>query len=82
MQTQFDDNSTGREINRLKQQVRELDASLKSKREESRLEIKMDMLLAGGEVLQYVYTIPDEQLRKNIIGGLENNANSRGSYYN
>ena len=42
------------EQERLRQQVRERNAELAAKREESRLEIRQDMLLAVGEVLQSV----------------------------
>ena len=42
------------EQERLRQQVRDLDAELAAKRELSRLEIRRDMLLAIGEVLQSV----------------------------
>ena len=41
-----------REISRLSQQIQERNAELDSRREESRLEIRQDMLLAVGEVLQ------------------------------
>ena len=47
-------NSERREQERLRQQVRERNAELDAKREESRLEIRKDMLLAVGEVLQTV----------------------------
>ncbi len=43
------------EQERLRQQVRERNAELAAKREESRLEVRRDMLLAVGEVLQSLY---------------------------
>jgi hypothetical protein len=43
------------EQERLRQQVRERNAELAANREESRLEIRQDMLLAVGEVLQSVH---------------------------
>ena len=42
------------EQDRLRQQVRERNAELAANREESRLELRQDMLLAVGEVLQSV----------------------------
>ena len=44
-----------REISRLNQQIQERNAELHSRREESRLEIRQDILLAVGEVLQSLY---------------------------
>ena len=44
-----------REQERLRQQVRERNAELAANREESRLEIRQDMLLAVGEVLQSMH---------------------------
>ena len=43
------------EQERLRQQVRERNAELAANREESRLEVRRDMLLAVGEVLQSLY---------------------------
>ena len=44
------------EQDRLRQQVRQRNAELAANREESRLEIRQDMLLAVGEVLQSLYS--------------------------
>ena len=46
------------QISRLSQQVQERNAELDARREESRLEIRQDMLLAVGEVLQSMYLRP------------------------
>ena len=43
------------EQDRLREQVRQRNAELAANREESRLEIRQDMLLAVGEVLQSLY---------------------------
>ena len=61
-----------REQERLRQQVRDLDAELRAKREESRLEIRKDMLLAIGEVLQIVarHNGSIDDLAKNVEAGL------------
>ena len=59
------------EQERLRQQVRERNAELAANREESRLEIRQDMLLAVGEVLQSVHRRngPGE-LAGNVAAGL------------
>ena len=59
------------EQERLRQQVRERNAELSANREESRLEIRQDMLLAVGEVLQSVHrrNVPGE-LAGNVAAGL------------
>ena len=43
------------EQERLRQQIQALDSELNARREESRLEVRQDMLLAVGEVLQSAY---------------------------
>ena len=59
------------EQERLRQQVRERNAELASNREESRLEIRQDMLLAVGEVLQSVRRAATvEELAGNAEAGL------------
>ena len=59
------------EQDRLRQQVQTLDAELDAQREESRLEIRQDMLLAVGEVLQSVYRRDSaEELAGNVEAGL------------
>ncbi len=59
------------EQERLRQQVRERNAELSSNREESRLEIRKDMLLAVGEVLQSVrLAASTEELAGNAEAGL------------
>jgi hypothetical protein len=59
------------EQERLRQQVRERNAELASNREESRLEIRQDMLLAVGEVLQSVRRAASvEELAGNAEAGL------------
>ncbi len=59
------------EQERLKQQVRERNADLAARREESRLEIRWDMLIAVGEVLQSVYSSsPPEETVCNVEAGL------------
>ena len=59
------------EQERLRQQVQALDAELDTRREESRLEIRQDMLLAVGEVLQSVYRRDRvEEMAGNVEAGL------------
>ena len=59
------------EQDRLRQQVQALDAELDAQREESRLEIRQDMLLAVGEVLQSVYRRDSAgELTGNVEAGL------------
>ena len=59
------------EQERLRQQVRERNAELAANREESRLEIRQDMLLAVGEVLQSVYKTPgSEAMAGTVAAGL------------
>ena len=59
------------EQERLRQQVRERNAELASNREESRLEVRQDMLLAVGEVLQSVRRAASvEELAGNAEAGL------------
>ena len=59
------------EQERLRRQVQTLDAELDAQREESRLEIRQDMLLAVGEVLQSVYRRDSvEELARNVEAGL------------
>ena len=59
------------EQERLRQQVRERNAELAANREESRLEIRRDMLLAVGELLQSVRGSADaEGLAVNVEAGL------------
>ena len=59
------------EQDRLRQQVQTLDAELDAQREESRLEIRQDMLLAVGEVLQSVYRRDSvEEMAGNVEAGL------------
>ena len=59
------------EQERLRQQVRERNAELAANREESRLEIKQDMLLAVGEVLQSVSSGRDSgELAGSVLAGL------------
>ena len=59
------------EQDRLRQQVQTLSAELVSRREESRLEIRQDMLLAVGEVLQSVYSRSGtEELAGDVEAGL------------
>ena len=60
------------EQERLRQQARDLDAELRAKRQESRLEIRKDMLLAIGEVLQIVarHNGSIDELSKNVEAGL------------
>lgn len=59
------------EQERLRQQVQTLDAELEAQRQESRLEIRQDMLLAVGEVLQSVYRRDSlEELAGNVEAGL------------
>ena len=61
-----------REQERLRQQVRDLDAELRAKREASKLEIRRDMLLAVGEVLQWVtrYEGSVDKLAEGVEAGL------------
>ena len=61
-----------REQERLRQQVRDLDAELRAKREASKLEIRRDMLLAVGEVLQWVarYEGSADKLAEGVEAGL------------
>ncbi len=61
-----------RKQERLRQQVRERNADLDAKREESRLEIRKDMLLAVGEVLQTVARHQGgvDELAGNVDAGL------------
>ena len=61
-----------REQERLRQQVRERNAELDARREESRLEIRKDMLLAVGEVLQAVACRQGcaDELAGNVEAGL------------
>ena len=60
-----------REQERLRQQVRDLDAELAAKRELSRLEIRRDMLLAVGEVLQSVRRRNSpEEIIGDVVAGL------------
>ena len=60
-----------REQERLRQQVRERNAELAANREESRLELRQDMLLAIGEVLQSVNSRPErEGLARDVAAGL------------
>ena len=59
------------EQERLRRQVQALDAELEAQREESRLEIRQDMLLAVGEVLQSVYCRDRiEEMAGNVEAGL------------
>ena len=59
------------EQERLRQQVQALGAELDAQREESRLEIRQDMLLAVGEVLQSVYRRGSvEELAGDVEAGL------------
>ena len=59
------------EQERLRQQVRERNAELAANREESRLELRQDMLLAVGEVLQSVRRAgSSEELAGNVEAGL------------
>ena len=59
------------EQDRLRQQVRERNAELAANREESRLELRQDMLLAIGEVLQSVRRRGNtEELAGNVEAGL------------
>lgn len=59
------------EQQRLRQQVQALDAELDARREESRLEIRQDMLLAVGEVLQSVCLRDSvEELAGDVEAGL------------
>lgn len=59
------------ENERLRQQVRERNAELAARREESRLEIRQDMLLAAGEVLQSVHSAATrEELARSVEAGL------------
>ena len=67
---ELDENTLEINNRRLRQQVRDLAAELNSKREESRLEIKMDMLLAASEALQNTYTAPEEDIRGNMQAAL------------
>ena len=57
-----------REQDRLRQQVRERNAELAANREESRLRIRRDMLLAVGEVLQLTYREEDS---KSLAGSVK-----------
>ena len=60
-----------REQERLRQQVRERNAELAANREESRLELRQDMLLAVGEVLQSVRRAASiEEFADNVEAGL------------
>lgn len=61
-----------REQERLRQQVRDLDAEVRAKREASKLEIRRDMLLAVGEVLQWVarYEGSVDKLAEGVEAGL------------
>ena len=61
-----------REQEQLRQQVRERNAELDARREESRLEIRKDMLLAVGEVLQTVARRQGsiDELAGNVEAGL------------
>ena len=59
------------EQERLRQQVRERHAELIANREESRLELRQDMLLAVGEVLQSVCRSDDSRATENsVVAGL------------
>ena len=59
------------EQERLRQQVRDLDSELNAQREESRLEVRQDMLLAVGEVLQSLWRRESiEELAGNVEAGL------------
>lgn len=59
------------EQERLRQQVRERNAELAANREESRLELRQDMLLAVGEVLQFVSSNAErEGLGSDVAAGL------------
>ena len=59
------------EQERLRQQVRERNAELIANREESRLELRQDMLLAVGEVLQSVCRSDDSRATENsVVAGL------------
>ena len=59
------------EQERLRQQVRERNAELAARREESRLDIRQDMLLAVGEVLQCVPCAASrEELARTVEAGL------------
>lgn len=59
------------EQERLRQQVRERNAELAANREESRLEIRQDTLLAVGEVLQSVSSSKDSgELAGSVLAGL------------
>ncbi len=59
------------EQERLRQQVRERNAELTANREESRLELRQDMLLAVGEVLQSVCRSDDSRATDNsVVAGL------------
>ncbi len=57
-----------REQERLRQQVRERNAELAANREESRLEIRHDMLLAVGEVLQ---SVRRRESLEEVVGDVE-----------
>ena len=59
------------EQDRLRRQTQALDSELNSRRKESRLEIRLDMLLAVGEVLQSVYLSKGgEESTGNVAAGL------------
>ncbi len=59
------------EQERLRQQVRERNAELTANREESRLELRQDMLLAVGEILQSVCRSDDSRATENsVVAGL------------
>ena len=63
--------SERQEQDRLRQQIQSLSAELAAQREESRLEVRMDMLLAVGEVLQTVYvSCGGEELAGSVTAGL------------